>query len=494
MNKKTLGPIIITAVVSVVLIAAFFLIRMIPDSGSSEASPSPSAPSASTVVYLYQEDYYDLKRMEFDFRDSEDIVIEIDDSTDVRVFNFSPAKEGWAYSQTKMRSTAFNIISVSAIATAAENVTDFSEYELDKPQLVARSYYDKNGEEVVWEIHFGKMTAVEDSYYARKKGDSTVYVISKHTVDTLLTPELKYRELNFFPSYLSDDQINVEAAGFITDVRIRNEAKNSDIAIRMRTDEELKTLEMGSTRYVMTVPIEVQCNDTAVEDKLINIAAAIEISDVVEDNPKDLSQYGLDEPLDIWMTNTEGDEIHYLVGDSSGASAYVMVEGVDTVLLANKFSPSLRDLNYVDFMFKLFWIHNIDDVESVVFDIEGDKSFLEIKANERKDGKVVNFEAVLDGRPITEINTRRLYSRMLNMMIIGETTEQIDIETRKADIILTINMKDGSVETLELYALNERQYAGSVNGAEAVHYINVSNVKRLKEAFDYIARGEEIPR
>ena len=68
MNKKTLAPIITTAVVLVVLLVAFLLIKLIPEAESPDVSPSPTS-TPSQTVYLYQEDYYDLKKMEFEFRD-----------------------------------------------------------------------------------------------------------------------------------------------------------------------------------------------------------------------------------------------------------------------------------------------------------------------------------------------------------------------------------------------------------------------------------------
>ena len=114
--------------------------------------------------------------------------------------------------------------------------------------------------------------------------------------------------------------MTVEAAGYITKIRIRNEAMDTDVEIGLRSDEELKELSVATSRYFMTRPVESNCNDTLVEDKLINVAAAISITGVVEDEPEDLSKYGLDEPLDIWMTNTDGDEVHYLIGDGSGTS------------------------------------------------------------------------------------------------------------------------------------------------------------------------------
>lgn len=495
MNKKALRPIIITAIVLVVIAGAYAVLQLLPEAPPEEASPSPSASKAPETIYLYREDYYDLKRMEFDFRDGPDIVINVDDSGDARAFIFSPGKEGWGYSQDKMRATAFNIVSISAIAEVARDVSDFSEYELDKPRLVARSYYDTRDGEVVREIHIGKMTSLEDSYYARVKGENTVYAVSKYVAENLMTTELQYRELDFFPSYLSEDKLKVEADGYITYIRVQNQETGSDIEISMRSDKELENSPLGTTKYYMTKPVKSDCNDTIVVDKLINVAGGITVSAVVEDEPEDLSKYGLDDPLHIWMKNTDGDEVHYMIGQSSATSAYAMVEGANTVLLIDMFSPKLRELNYVDFMFKLFWLHNINDVKSVTIDLEGEKHLLEIKVIKKNEaGKVEEFEATLDGRPLSETNTRRLYSRLLDMMIAGEITEPFDIESVQPDYTFTIVMNNGTREELRLFRLNERQYAGSVNGEEAAFYVNVANIRRLKEAFGYIERGEEIPR
>jgi hypothetical protein len=146
-------------------------------------------------------------------------------------------------------------------------------------------------------------------------------------------------------------------------------------------------------------------------------------------------------------------------------------------------------------MFKLVWLHSIDNVQSIVFDMNGEKRLLEIRENTKdKDGKVVSFEAALDGRPITETNTRRLFSRMLNMMIMDDLAAPYDTASKTPDYTFTISMKDGSKNELQLYAMNERQYAASVNGEAATFYINVSDIRNLEDAFGYIAKGEEIPR
>ena len=495
MKMKALKPILITAAVLIVLIAGYFLIDRIPDPKAS-VSPSPTPQQDSTEIKtLYNEDYYSLQKMELEFKDGSNITIDVKNTDEGIVFRLSPAKQGWTYNQESLRATAFNMISISSLAKVAENVTDFSQYELDKPALIARSTYktDKGTEEK--EIHFGKMTSLKDSYYAVMKGDNTVYAVSKITVEKLMTPELQYRELSFFPTYLDVEKQTVNASGSITYIRVRNPGNDSDIEVKYRTDAEMDGLPVGSTRYYLTMPVKSDCNDTNVEEKLVNIAAAIQVSAVVEDDPEDLKKYGLDTPIDVWMKNTDGQEIHYLIGKTNGETAYAMVEGTNTVLVVGGFSPTLANLNYVDYMFKLVWIHSIDKVKTIVYDMNGDKRLLEIRENKKDDkGKVVAFDAVLDGRPISETNTRRLFSRMLSMIILGDLDQKVDITDKKADYTFTVNMIDGSVSELKLYALNERQYAASVDGAEASFYINVSDIRNLEKAFDYVAKGEEIPR
>ena len=79
-------------------------------------------------------------------------------------------------------------------------------------------------------------------------------------------------------------------------------------------------------------------------------------------------------------------------------------------------------------------------------------------------------------------------------MIVGELKEDIDVSARTPDYAMTIEMADGQRHTLDLYALNERQYAASINGEDAAFYVNVSDIKDLKTAFEYQDRGEEVPR
>ncbi len=431
--------------------------------------------------------------MEFDFRDDTDLSIGVVRGDNIS-FDLEPAQPGWDYSQEKMRASAFNIISVSAIAEVAKGVTNFAEYELDKPALKARAIYEgENGEESI-ELHFGKLTSLKDSYYARVAGEDTVYAVSKYTVENLMTTELMYREMNFFPSYLSEDKMTVEAAGFISYVRLRNESTGMDIEITKRTADELEAMPLGSTAYYMTKPVVSECNDAVVDQKIINVASGLNIVGVVADSPEDLSEYGLDKPFDIWLKNTDGEEIHYLVGSFNGTSAYVMVEGTDSVLFAENFASGLTDLNYVDYMFKLVWIHNIDKVKTITFDLKGDKHLLTIRENYKdEEGKQI-FDAILDGKPIESTNARRLYTRALNMMISGDLPEPMSVAGKTADYTTIITMTDGTKEELRLYALNERQYAASVNGADPSFFINVSDLRNLEDAFALIAAGEEIPR
>jgi hypothetical protein len=493
MNNKILKPIIATAAVLAVLVAGYFLLRLIPDK-EPEVTSTPTPPATAQTIYLIQEDYYTLDSFEFAFDDGERIRITVGMQDGQRVFELSPAQVSWTYDQELLRAAAFNIVSVSALAEVAKDAKNLSEYELLKPHMTVKANFTVDGKKVEYELSIGKKTELGDSYYCMLNGDKSVYAVNRYTVEKLMTRELGYRELDFYPSYLDESTGEVNAGDYISYVRVLDPEKNTDIEIFKRSDEELAELPVGSTYFYMAKPVVSECNDTNVKDKLINILARIKVEGIVADNPQDLSEYGLDNPVEIWLTNDEGQSIHYYIGTSNGTNAYIMVEGCDSVLFTSSYYSEYRNFTYVEYMFKLVWIHSINDVKSITFDMAGDKHILTITDNYKDDEGNTVFNASLDGRPVSESNTKRLFSRMLNMMILGSLDEIIQVENLTPEYTFTVNMKDGTQSKLELYMLNERRYAASLNGEDALFYINASDIKTLGKAFETIAAGEELDR
>ena len=497
--KKIAKPLIITGIVLVAAVLLILLINALPDK-QPEATPTPgSSSSVEETIYLINEDYYSLDRVKVHFRDTPELDLEIEAYTEdeQRQFRVIPSVEGWTYDRNTLSSTAWNAVSVSALAKVAESTTDLAYYGLDDPQYVFDISFT-NGN--AFHLVIGKLTAVEDSYYGMIDDDPAVYAVGKYSIQKLTTPELGYRELNFFDTtnYLDESNGTYDADGRITYVHLKSESRGLDIELRQRTSEELSgDLPAGTTNWHMSAPIESECNDMAVEDNFVDRIIPFRIKAVSTDVADDtmLEEFGFDDPIELWMENIDGNKVHYYIGQySAGGDCYAMAEGCDSILIAEGFDPGILDTNYIDLMFKLLWIKNIREVKRVEFDLGDQRRLLNIIENYKDDEGNDVFYATLDGRSIDSTNARRLFTYALNLMIVGELKEDINVSAKKPDYSLALVMADGERHTLELYALNERQYAASVNGEEASFYVNVSDIKDLKTAFEYQDRGDEVPR
>lgn len=499
MKKTFWKPLIITLVAIVVCIGLALLITLLPDSSDEESSPSPSSSTPPTSTYLINEDYYDLDYIKVHFRDDPGADLEIHTylEEEQQRFSVEPAVEGWTYSHDSLSSTAWNAVSVTALAKVAESTDDLAYYGLDDPMYVFEIAF-KSGANFT--LRIGDLTAVADSYYGMIDDDPSVYAVSKYSIQKMSTNELSYRELNFFDTsvYLDQETMTYDANGGITYIKLYNENLGLNFELRQRTADELAgDLPAGTTTWHMFAPVDSECNDTNVEDSFIDKIVPLTIESVITDVADEtmLSEYGFDDPIELWMENADGETVHYYIGNyTETGDCYVMAEGCNSVLYASGFAPAVLETNYIDLMFKLLWIENISDVSRIEYTLGDTKRLLSIIENYTdEDGNDV-FYATLDGRAISVTNARRLFTYALNLLIVGDLDEAYSTGDAAPEYSIAIVMNDGTRNTLDLYAMNERQYAASVNGAPAVFYVNVSDIRALLTAFDYQDRGEEIPR
>ena len=91
--------------------------------------------------------------------------------------------------------------------------------------------------------------------------------------------------------------------------------------------------------------------------------------------------------------------------------------------------------------------------------------------------------STINGKSVTETNTKRLYSRTLNLREVGEVpaTAQLGEPSYTVKLIL----KDGKTRLLELIKLNERQYACRVDG-KTEFYIYRHNIETLITALERV--------
>ena len=89
---------------------------------------------------------------------------------------------------------------------------------------------------------------------------------------------------------------------------------------------------------IITGPVAAKADEQAVEDYINSFAEMIEVR-VVDNNPGDLSIYGLDNPIEVAMGLSDKQSCHLLLGDETPthASSYAKIKDLPCVFLLGNY-------------------------------------------------------------------------------------------------------------------------------------------------------------
>ena len=486
MKKK----LIIAAIVIALLAGITALVFLLPDSeANTDVSASPDASSAPVQTkYLINEKFSDLSYIRVYDADGTLINTVLPDGNGD--YTVEPKREGWNYDPDAVRASAINASTLSSLSTVAENPDDLSQYGLDAPAWRLEVRF---GEGRDYTLQVGAPTALNNSYYC-STGDGNVYAVGAYSISQLTRREMDYRTYEFFPDYFDTDQMTYETNGEITYVRAVDPATDYEMLVRAATEEERGELSSG---FFMEEPFEGLCTDDAVENKLINVAVAITVNGIFIDDPTDeqLSEYGFDAPREVWLKNVGGDEVHYYIGKTVGSNAYVMVEGLDTILTAENVSDALFSVNYVDLLFKLLVTENVRDVAKVEFFTPEGEHTLELSYEEpTEENKTGTVSGTVDGKAISSQNASRLFAHVIAVQVYeAYDPDEVTLPARPA-YRFVVTRTNGETVTLELYELNSRRYAAFLDGEETGFAVHRDVLTKISDAFTILDEGGELPR
>jgi hypothetical protein len=196
------------------------------------------------------------------------------------------------YDSSKLSSIVINASTIVADKVVEENAADLSIYGLDKPAKAVVKTTD--GAETVIEI--GNLTPTRGGNYVKLAGSNKVYVISNFIGDMLTSGKNDIRKNLMFD--------------FTADL--------IDSVAMSRKGESLfsATVEEDGVSWTMKSPISGSVNESAVNPMLEALASTY-VVDFVEDDPKDLSLYGLDKPSYEFEFSVEGKQYKLSMGDKS---------------------------------------------------------------------------------------------------------------------------------------------------------------------------------
>ena len=197
------------------------------------------------------------------------------------------------------------------------------------------------------------------------------------------------------------------------------------------------------------------------------------------------------------MKDTSGNSMDLVLGNSVNNYTYaVMGEQydafmngeVDEVTILTYVSDAFAcvDVSFDTLVNRAIWIQDIHSIEAIVYDMAGVKYEMLLSEYDDVTGSgvdVVRTVSKLNGKDVGEDNTKRIYSRTLNLRQVGELDK--NIELGKAEYTITLKLRDGSSRLLEMIPLNDRQYACRVDG-KAEFYVYKRNIQTLITALDRV--------
>lgn len=488
--SKSLKPILIGVIVIVVLALLLVAFMVIFPEKEDEVTLESTAPvSQEPVYYVIKEDGDSLVKLKAIRPDGQELTVHYNrDESGKLIYDIEPKAKFFNYNTSKFRSMMFTLTSLTAVAYVEENPEDLSIYGLDDPQYQVELTFNDGR---VINLYVGDNTPVDYYYYAYTDAGNTVYTIGNYITTLITRTELEYRDIKSFPQY-TDEDIYTN----ITWIRTTNK---QGVTTEVLLDEDFAIEgNKSSSHYMMLSPVVSSCNDDLIQEKLLDAAATLTYGSILCDiTAEQFAEYGFDTPSRFEMKDTSGNSIDLVLGNSVNNYTFaIMGEQYDafmngetdevTVLTYVSEAFACVDVSYELLVNRAIWIQDIHSIEAIEYDMDGVKYEMLFSEYDDVTGSgvdVVRTVSKLNGKDVNEDNTKRIYTRTLNLRQVGEVDK--NVELGEAKYTITLRLRDGGSRLLEMIPLNERQFACRVDG-KTEFYVYKRNIDTLLTALDRV--------
>lgn len=423
-----------------------------------------------------------------------------DDVVDVTVQNakgtYTLTKNGDKYvikgqeSLSLDQTQAGDLFGSAAIVTARrlieQSPKDLSIYGLDKPQATVTANY-KNGTSKVFLV--GGENPAGDSYYFMMQGDPRVVTVYTGFGDSFLSSS---------DALLTKEALTVTKDG-LDYVKV---LKDGNPVLEM-TSKGTNSVSISS--WMIKVPWE-RAVDSQQLDTYLTSVTGVTMDSVVDGNPKDLSQYGLDKPAyDVTISGTVNSKEltnELLIGKQKDDTyTYVKFGDSPFVYQASTSSLSFTGTSAYMLMDKMIILVNIPSVTGVEFAGLSQQGTMDVVQTPEKDD---NGQAKKDGNgnPMYDqtfsINGKAIaddVARYYYQICIGLQTHSLipegtvpSSDTQPVATLTYHRNADPTLIKIEFLPYNEDFYAVRMNG-ETDFLIAKENVQTVADSLAKLEAG-----
>lgn len=362
--------------------------------------------------------------------------------------------DGVSYSmnQSSVDSMANTVIKLVSTKLVEKNASDLSKYGLNNPTITATVYLNDNTQKTLL-VGDGVIGGTDN--YVKLQDSNDVYTAN---VDSYLNVKL---------NDLRDKTLPTIDASNITDVVYEKDGKKAEIKKR----EQDGNIQYDPLAYVLydyySYPTGVNGDSLS---KAMGSVSSISISDIVEDDAKDLSKYGLDKPkLHLTVKDSNNQTLDIMMGnDKDSSMVYFKLGNSNTVYTGDKSSfDSLYKLDITTLLDKFVFIVNIDNVDSIQITAPTNTYNINIKHTTTKasDGgkDQVENSTEINGKAINKDDFTKIYQDIIGLSLDTDTDKKVP---EKPEITMTFNLNAGNTKkfTVTYTPYNDDFYSIYVNG------------------------------
>jgi len=382
-------------------------------------------------------------------------------------------------SQSSVEDLARTFSALAADVLVEEEPEDLSIYGLADPAARAEALL-KDGKKVV--LLLGNYTA-SGTYYLMKEGDSRVFTVLKYHGDRLKYAFSDFRNKTLASIELSDLQY----------MYISKEGQK-DIEIITKDEQEEDEPAYGLGIYSLVKPFKIPRGiDMSKLSNEFAKAASLRVQEFVDDDPDDLSKYGLDKPKMRFILKDSANTLDIYFGDTVDDSIYVKKADSDSVYKLALSDISFMDAKLIDYMERFAFIVNIDNVDKVVVEGRGKTYTLSMKretkkANDEDEKDEVVTTYFLDGVEKPEEMFKDAYQALIAVLVDATRESRAEGEP---EIRFTYYLNKGAerVQVVEFYPYDKDFYALVRNGDLDSEFLVGRN--RLDSVYTHIENLEK---
>lgn len=461
---KKLRPIIALALIAVILIGGFGIMRIVlPD-------------ESADIEELEKEDVIELTE---DISGTSATRVEIKNSLDefafVRRLEKTYYIEGRAdlpVSNATILSALTYAGSVTAVTEVDKKVTDWEEYGLKEPVATVKwikgdySHYFELGD-----------IAPSGNYYMRFNGGDTVYTYDLASANMFITARMDYYDTSVFAFDAKTD------GPYITEFTIFNRKMGETLVAEL---QDLTAEELGLSAYVMSAPIEhnfsVEKFD-AISALMGNLTSLTVFSDDISD--ANLEKYGLIDPDYVFtFTNVAVKNVFRIGVRSDEGYYYAYAEGKPFIYIIDEEVMKILTYDVATYCDLMSYSRSYDTIDTLKITGGGKTYDIDIVGTSEES----NLQAYINNKFVEYENFGSLYAHIISIDVSEVGTKP---EGATPLVTIEVNCLDGTKDILKYYKISELKSFFELNG-EGRLIVPTSKVEQILTFSQQLYDGQEI--